>query len=384
MNSVRLNNFTALHGDMATTDTMHLHGGLVVGNGHVPNITPTCSRQVPSERGQKYPGPLRAYLDQVLSFFQPSSGLAPTSSTPEVATHRDPKLIKSTESWHLFTTTRAPIVAVKISSDKTALKKEHDMHHMVESDMLDLAHAFAKDILLPYVPHCHNYYPNLSASELGDMFTGQDAALSGCAAYTIEYVRPFHQHHLNYLVKRHLSPRIQAKALAETPKAHFIADICLGDVRPLCDKWQDGLNTRRIYVDQLYHEKVDVTAMSASMGSTLAVLHWRCGIDGAGVKFVLGCERKGHIQMWLMSFADCRPFQRTEHGVTMQLVDAVMRSDSCWPRWINLRRFRNLWCSFREAYLATSGRVYSCRHDEHLPSVFINRLESIRGPPASV
>jgi len=255
---------------------------------------------------------------------------------------------------------------------------------MEEFDMLDLLNAVTKDVMLPYVPRCYNYYPDISTSDLCDMFTSDALTSSDFAAYTIEYIRPFHEHHLNYLVKRHLSESVQDNALAEISHSHFIARVCLGDLRPLCDKWQGDLNTRRIYVDQLHEEKVDVVAMSASMGSTLAVLHWRCGIDGAGVQFVLGCERKGHIQLWLTNFGECLAFERTAHGVSTQLVDAIMQNDSCWPRWINLRRFRKLWCSFRHAYLAMSGRIYSYLDNEHLPSVFINRLESSRGPPGFI
>ncbi|KAJ6436536.1 RNA-directed DNA polymerase from transposon x-element [Purpureocillium lavendulum] len=74
------------------------------------------------------------------------------------------------------------------------------------------------------------------------------------------------------------------------------------------------------YIDQLYAERVDICSLASSIGSALGALHWACGIDAAGVDFMLGCDRRGRVQLWLIDFADCRPFQRTAGAVTTHLI----------------------------------------------------------------
>ncbi|OAQ64451.2 hypothetical protein VFPPC_05720 [Pochonia chlamydosporia 170] len=370
---------------MATTNPIicmaHLQGGgLIVSN----SDDDSCNSAKGSALHKKSLRPILARAGHILKFIRSPEAPSPTTTQAPAKPHPTPKPIETTTASWIFAT-RSPVAAVKVCNSKSILEAEHNIHQKVELEILGVAKDVASDILLPFVPHCYDFHADLATSKLKHLQASDDAISPDSAAYAMEFIRPFHRDHLTYLIKRHLSCTIQDRAMAGIFDSHFVAKVCLGDVRPLSDRWQPDLYNRNAYVDQLQEEGVDVVGMSAMMGSTLAFLHWRCGVDAAGVRFVLGCERKGHIRIWLTEFGVCRKFHYSAFDVTTQLVDAIMQSDCVWPRWINLRSYRKLWCSFRKAYLIMSGRLYADSGDEtenrHLPSVFIDELEKIRGPP---
>ena len=158
----------------------------------------------------------------------------------------------------------------------------------------------------------------------------------------------------------------------------------MGDLQPLADRWQTELRDRPAYIDQLYAERVDICSLASSMGSALGALHWACGIDAAGVDFMLGCDKSGHVQLWLIDFANCKPFRRTARAVTTHLVNAVMQNGACWPRWIDSPAYRDAWATFRRAYLEMSVHIFTDDNEgtatAFLPLLFINELEAMRGP----
>ncbi|GAO18899.1 hypothetical protein UVI_02030680 [Ustilaginoidea virens] len=286
-------------------------------------------------------------------------------------------------SW-LYETSRPPIVTVKVSSHEKLLQGEYDTHRKIESAFDRVGRGVGRAVVLPYVPRCVTFRPRVHLSQYSERELPRTGLPTYSAAYEMEHIRPFNKDHVNYLVKRHIAHFVQDKALADVVDSRLVVQVCLGDLRPLSDKWQLGLDKRPAYLDQLHQEGVDINGLAEIMGSALAVLHWHCGLDGAGVEFVLGCERKGYIRLWLTSFGACRPFEPTAAQVRTSLVDAIMQNNSCWPRWVNLRPFRHMWCKFRMAYinmaLLLDDDCEGKLAEEFLPSIFINELEMARGP----
>ncbi|OWT43390.1 hypothetical protein VFPPC_18358 [Pochonia chlamydosporia 170] len=309
---------------------------------------------------------------------------APPPSAPTPLPIQEP--VTTTEG--LYTMVQKPAVTLKVSNEQEVLQEEYDLHVSIESafiHVLNYLGGLGSSIILPFIPHYIDFHPEILKSKYSILLPNVENLPAGYAAYAMESIRPFHPHHVRYLVKRHLSPSIQDRALDTLSNSHFVTKVCLGGLTPLSEKWQIGLNDRPAYVDQLYAERVDIAGLSKVMGSTLAVLHWCCGIDAAGVEFVLGCDKKGNIRLWLANFGNCRPFKQTEFDVTTQLVDAVMNNDCCWPRWINLGVFREIWHEFWKGYIEMS--LLSCnehqgkRPNAFLPRLFINELGKTRGPP---
>lgn len=127
--------------------------------------------------------------------------------------------------------------------------------------------------------------------------------------------------------------------------------------------------------------------LASVMGAALAILHWVCKIHAAGVQFMLGCDRRGSIQLWLMDFAKCTPFARTAHTASTQLVDAITDNGCVWPKWIDLEPFRDVWKRFKSAYVRMSLQVFTQEDEpsprDNLPILFIQALAKMRGVKAA-
>ncbi|KAK4076897.1 hypothetical protein Purlil1_12521 [Purpureocillium lilacinum] len=306
----------------------------------------------------------------------------PASSAPPAQL-----LARTATSWVFTTPPTSSTRVIKVSRDTLLLYQEYKTQQDVDSTFT-VVHRELFDqgfeVFLPFVPRCFQFHANVLASEHHDIFKNIQHLPKNSAAYTMEYIRSFNKYHVKYLVKRHISKCVQDRAICDTVDPHFLAKVRMGDLQPLSDRWQTELRDRPAYIDQLYAEQVDICSLASSMGSALGALHWACGIDAAGVDFMLGCDRRGHVQLWLIDFANCRPFRKTAGAVTTHLVDAVMQNGACWPRWIGTRPFRDVWAAFRRAYLEISAHIFTDDNDGRttafLPLLFINELETMRGP----
>ncbi|KAH7112749.1 hypothetical protein B0J13DRAFT_575207, partial [Dactylonectria estremocensis] len=159
----------------------------------------------------------------------------------------------------------------------------------------------------------------------------------------------------------------------------------MGDTKPpLTHNWTADSRDRVAYVDLLNSEHVNVKALSSTMGATLAIFHWRCGIDAAGVEFMLGRDKRGNLQLWLMDFGECRAFTSAPRDIMTQLVDAVVHNEPYWPKYTKLYGLRDIWATFRTTYLQISGYILRGLSDgsclRSLPLLFIDELERLRGP----
>lgn len=298
--------------------------------------------------------------------------------------------------------------ALKVSTDILSLRRQFYLQDKINDTLGRLQTMFANanvKLALPHVPKCKTFYPHLSSSPNGDAGSHlplpilsslgrhpKDAAAT--AAYSMEYIFPFHDHHTKYLIRRHLGKKAQQYALESIrcKTAHFLGIVHLGANKPPSDSCNADTRDRPVYIDHLTAEMVNVHALAATMGAALAALHWACRLDARGVKFLLGRDRKGRIQMWMINFSHCARFVTTEAAVKTQLVDAMLKMPLVWPRpghsteqvsasQRHGQRRRDIWDFFRFTYLEVSHFILdsSVLQAQDLPEMFIEELEKRRG-----
>ncbi|PTB45293.1 uncharacterized protein TrAFT101_000752 [Trichoderma asperellum] len=297
-------------------------------------------------------------------------------------------LAQTDKSW-IYVANMPPFRVTKLSRNTKGLFREYKIHKKVDTIFKAMSKELiicGLDIDLPFVPECSNFYPNISSSPCSETLKHLNGFPTDASGYFMEYIRPLNEHHTKYLIKRYLTRSAQCQALSTGQSKHFLAKVYLGDTKPLSDPWNTNMHDRPAYLDHLLAERVEVSYLAASMGATLAILHWSCGVDARGVEFVLGRDARGHVQFWLIDFADCAAFPKTPEAVTTQLVDAVMDNEPFWPRFINIQALRELWAHFRDAYLAISDFImtdamiaYDNDAVRALPCLFMMELEKIRG-----
>jgi hypothetical protein len=321
-------------------------------------------------------------MDCILAFLNwLSQNRLPTPSDPPTSRAR---LLEHTEISMIYLT--APVVplrVIKVSKDVSFARQEYQFHREIELAFLTVAQEFGDygaELNLPRIPRCYAFYPKIRDSEYAGMFRGLEGAPNSCGI-AMEYIRPFSHSHVQSLLKRHLS---EVPLSCVPNDEHFLVKIYMGDTKPLSYGSTASFYSRAAYTDHLRSERVDNQSLSAIMGTTLAILHWRCGIDAAGVKFVFGRDNRGNIKLWLMDFGDCRTFQLSPADLMTQLVDAVLHNEPYWPRYIDLPGLRVAWTRFQTAYLRMSDLLLkdvSCGSGLRLlPGLFMDALETVQGP----
>lgn len=131
-----------------------------------------------------------------------------------------------------------------------------------------------------------------------------------------------------------------------------------------------------LHIDEMEHLGLDTSSYAQTMAQTLAILHWKVGIDANDVEFVLGrapqikldstisqlqsatkdtasglwkTDFGGQgVSMWLLDFNQCATFTKDEAGLK-KLVDGFWWNDPYYPRPGNAP-----WEVFCERYLGVS------------------------------
>lgn len=154
-----------------------------------------------------------------------------------------------------------------------------------------------------------------------------------------------------------------------------------------------------LHIDEMKHFKLDTKAYAEVMAQTLAVMHWKAGIDANDVEFVLGSapefnktpQHKGiqnetmdtaaklynfnlerrSIGIWLLDFNQCSTFSDDAAGLK-KIVDSFWWNDPYYPRpnSTNLED-KELWEIFAEAYLALSSKLT----ESPTPQMFIQAIK---------
>jgi hypothetical protein len=155
-------------------------------------------------------------------------------------------------------------------------------------------------------------------------------------------------------------------------------------------------------VNEMEYLRLDTAVYAESMAESLAILHWKAGVDANDVEFVLGSSPRvkmspsvsdiqnaskeeaaalgqaydfehRSVGMWLLDFDQCQSFSWDKQGV-QQLMKGFYFNDPYYPRPSSKsEKDQMLWVRFKERYLEVSQIITP---DSEMPEQFINAVEA--------
>ncbi|KAH7227607.1 hypothetical protein BKA60DRAFT_123846 [Fusarium oxysporum] len=214
---------------------------------------------------------------------------------------------------------------------------------------------------------------------------GQDIATAG---YVTSFIPPFHPVHVRALVDTFLDPSIRESVKNDPNLSNVRLRVHLGIMSPPKDPTSARLLSRPVYLDQLMREAEEsLEIWCEQMGIALAILHWECRLDAAGVKFYLAPDKRNRMKLWMTNFGDCKPLQSGQDE-TKAMAKAVY-DNSVWPRspitrnkavgeqyWLAMCAYE----SFTLAYAMASEKILAQNSTEYVkgyPTRFIRKLTFI-------
>ena len=220
------------------------------------------------------------------------------------------------------------------------------------------------------------------------------------------------------LIQRYCPSAQQQAALANPANRDCLVRVYLGVRRSLQPATITDFTLRNFELDLTRAKDLglDLARHAASMGVSLAIMHWEARTDADDVEFVLATAptdmkldygtieslppltstrvlsntRRRAVHLWLLDFNNCSDMPPTMAGV-MKAADSYWRNDPYFPRPVpDTNVDWPLWNTFRNAYLEQSSRsAPPSAQENELPQAFINqliikaksRLAQIQGPP---
>ncbi|KAF5008611.1 hypothetical protein FDECE_5119 [Fusarium decemcellulare] len=258
----------------------------------------------------------------------------------------------------LTSTSRATIYTAEIGNESYAVKLGGSPDSIVTEFLLHelIFDTFGKfwQEACPYMPD-GEIPPIFMTMANGVIGMHNSAGQVRPAGYIMECIPPFPADHAQALMSRFISPSV-----VEDPNlSRLRLQVHMSELSPENQGQNTNLLFRPVYFDELWHEAEDLNfSWAMSMGVTLAILHWGCGIDARGVKFLLapGSMDSSRIELWITSFDHVQPFELGPTTV-QSLVDAVI-SNPAWPRPNFGPSIMELaWECFYNSYLAASQEV---------------------------
>ncbi|KAF5611209.1 uncharacterized protein FSUBG_2488 [Fusarium subglutinans] len=215
----------------------------------------------------------------------------------------------------------------------------------------------------PDVPH-QPYVPYSVCEIIRKDHEGQDIPTAG---YVTSFIPPLHPATVRALVNTFVDSSIQESVKNDPNLSNVRLQVQLGMMAPPDDPLSTRLLSRPVYLDQLLCEAEKYLEIwCEQMGIALAILHWECRLDAAGVKFYLAPEKRGHTKLWMTSFGDCKPLQPGQDE-TKAMAKAIY-DNPVWPRsplkrnkahgkeyWLKMRTYE----SFIRAYTTASENILS-------------------------
>ncbi|KAF5586425.1 hypothetical protein FPCIR_7924 [Fusarium pseudocircinatum] len=215
------------------------------------------------------------------------------------------------------------------------------------------------------------YIPDFVSDVIHHDHEGQDIATTG---YVTSFIPPFQPATVRALVGTFVDSRVRESVKNDPNLSNVRLRVHLGMMAPPDDPLSTRLLSRPVYLDQLQHEAEKFLEIwCEKMGVALAILHWRCSLDAAGVKFYLAPEERGHTKLWMTSFGDCKPLQPGQDE-TETMAKAVY-NNTVWPRPPSKRdcadgeKYELKMCayeSFVRAYATASNNILSKDSPEYI------------------
>lgn len=172
------------------------------------------------------------------------------------------------------------------------------------------------------------YIPDFVSDVIYHDHEGQDIATAG---YVTSFIPPFQPATVRALARTFVDSSIRESVKKDPNLSNVRFRVHLGMMAPPDEPLSTRLLSRPVYLDQLKHETEQrLELWCEKMGVSLAILHWRCNLDAAGVKFYLAPDKKGHTRLWMTDFGDCKPLQPGQDE-TKAMAEAVY-NNTVWPR----------------------------------------------------
>ncbi|KAF4497267.1 hypothetical protein FAGAP_6563 [Fusarium agapanthi] len=226
------------------------------------------------------------------------------------------------------------------------------------------------------------YLPDIVCEIIRKDHEGQDIPTAG---YVTSFIPPLHPATVCALVNTFVDSSIHESVKNDPNLLNVRLQVQLGMMAPPDDPLSTRILSRPVYLDQLLYEAEQrLEIWCEQMGIALAILHWECRLDAAGVKFYLAPEMRGHTRLWMNNFGDCKPLQPGQDE-TKAMAKAIY-DNPVWPRsplkrdkadgkeyWLKMRTYE----SFIRAYATASEKILSQDSPEYIkryPIRFFRKL----------
>ena len=223
-----------------------------------------------------------------------------------------------------------------------------------------------------------------------------------------EYIHPLPAGIRTALIELYCKPELQDSAKTSPGNEHCLVRLYLGRRRRSSrPSTFFSLKNFKLYLDQMRDLELDLNTIAKEMAYGLATLHWKVGVDGRDVEFVLGSEsctalrltppsdkdlqalepgkttlprsarlnsQNQGVSIWMLDFNQCRRIKPDPDGVE-QCVDAFFINDPYFPRPCRDLEDDQVWTIFKLEYLKVSQHVAGPGQSPELAKEFINRVE---------
>ncbi|KAF5630775.1 hypothetical protein F25303_9829 [Fusarium sp. NRRL 25303] len=229
------------------------------------------------------------------------------------------------------------------------------------------------------------YIPDFLSEIIQNGHEGKDIATAG---YVTDFIPPLHASTARALVGTFVDFSIQESVKNDPNLSNVRLRVQLGMVAPPDDPLSPRLLSRPVYLDQLLREaEQSLEIWCNQMGIALAILHWECRLDAAGVKFYLASQAKGRTKLWMTNFGACKPLQPGQDE--SKAMAKAVNENPVWPRSpskrdnVNGEEYRlkkRAYRSFIEAYFIASGKILPQDSPEYIGRYrfrFLRKLTSM-------
>ncbi|CAJ0547631.1 Ff.00g043850.m01.CDS01 [Fusarium sp. VM40] len=207
------------------------------------------------------------------------------------------------------------------------------------------------------------------------------------AGLVMEHIPPVLPDHARALVNSYIAPSVRNSVKDDPNMENVRFLVRFGEQLPPYEALNTNLLSRPVYLDQLKRQnRHDVKNWIDGMGASLAILHWVCRFDGAGVEFHLAPKpNRKNPRLWMTHFGDCDTIKGPDDTTAMA---KAFCNNPAWPQPQSISkecsdkmwRWReDTFKRFKYAYSSTSDYLLAeSPSQQHLPRRFLKKVECMK------
>ncbi|KAJ5192549.1 Protein of unknown function DUF3669 zinc finger protein [Penicillium cf. viridicatum] len=293
------------------------------------------------------------------------------------------------------------VAKIPNSAEKVCqLLTDFEMHTRIIEAMTDVETGIDMGIKIPKLyrwatPNSKNFWSNYGL-RFAQNVDAQNFAIISSRVFPIPF--PIREAIVDVLCPR-IIQRQKAEFLAKPENQNCLIRTYLG--RRLTSKGKTSLESFKLqnfplHVNEMEDLQLVTSSFAQVMAQTLAILHWKAGVDGNDIEFILGsaplstqmradeidednewslgerfdfCRRS--ISLWLIDFNQCAKFEDTDAGLK-KTVDAFIWNNPYYPSPSStMEEDKKLWRDFSQRYLDVSRMLTTST----TPHRFITEVE---------